>query len=43
MNNKIFNTDYRHHLNKLSVGRVSLKIKLQHSKRENEKIKNKIM
>ena len=42
MSNKAFNTDYRYHLHKLSVGKVSLKLKLQHSKRDNSKIKNKL-
>ena len=41
-NNKLNNTDYRHRVSKLSVGRVNLKLKIQHSKRDKDKIKNKI-
>ena len=35
------NTDYRYRLHKLSVGKGNLKLKLQHSKRNNSKRQNK--
>jgi hypothetical protein len=42
MYNRAFNLDNRYRAHKLSVGKGSLKLRLQHSKRNNSKTKNKL-
>ena len=42
MKNRAYNTDFRYRVNKLSVGKGQLKLRLQHSKRNNSKTKNKL-
>ena len=42
MINRAHNTDYRYRVNKLSVGKGNLKLRLQHSKRNNSKTKSKL-
>ncbi len=37
-----YSTDYRYRVNKLSAGKGNLKLRLQHSKRNNSKTKNKL-
>ena len=41
MINRAYNTDCKYRVNKLSVGKGRLKLRLQHSKRNNSKTKNK--
>ena len=42
MYNRAYNTDFKYRLHKLSVGKGNLKLRLQHSKRNNSKNKNKL-
>ena len=42
MYNRAYNTDFKYRLHKLSAGKGNLKLRLQHSKRNNSKNKNKL-